>query len=312
MKHYPKIKRLSSLKDLGTMFDNEYVEITEKIDGSNASFCLNELDNSKLDCFSRKTELNESSTLNGFYNWVNTNVLSEIDKLNPNYIYFGEWLVKHKINYDKECYYKFYLFDIYDRKRDKWLDTFEKEEEFDKLKNIKDIKKIKSIVTEGKKIIEKGYQFLDDFPDDIKINQSKEFEGVVVKIFNKLYNNEPCFFKIVNPKFEEIKRKPKVKSNNNNNNNFDCIGTICTKNRTDKIILKLLDEGVITNDDLYIENMNLLMKIIIPKVLEDILEEESDLIEEWKSEGFITDNKVGKSVGKITPKFIVKFIEGLD
>lgn len=309
MKHYPKIKRLSSLKDLEMIFTNEEVEITEKIDGSNASFCLNELDHSKLDCFSRKTELSESSTLNGFYNWVNTNVLAEIDKLNPDYIYFGEWLVKHKINYDKECYYKFYLFDIYDRKKDRWLNTFEKAEEFYNLKNIQDIRKIVSIVTNGEKVIEKGYQLLDEFSDYMKINKSKEFEGIVVKIFDKLYKNEPCFFKIVNPKFEEIKMKPKAKSSNNN---LDYVSTICTKNRIDKIILKLLDESVITNDDLYIENMGTLMKIITPKVLEDILEEESDLIEKWKLEGFVTDKKIKKTVGKITPKFIVKFIEGLD
>lgn len=308
MKYYPKIKRLSSLKDLDIIFTNEDVEITEKIDGSNASFCLNELDHSKLDCFSRKTELNKSSTLNGFYNWVNTNVLLEIDKLNPDYIYFGEWLVKHKINYDKECYYKFYLFDIYDRKKDRWLNIDEKKEEFYKLKNIKDIERIKPIEINGNRIIKDYSKLLNDFPDNIKINQSKEFEGIVIKIFDKLYNNEPCFFKIVNPKFEEIKRKPKTKSNNN----LDYVSIICTKNRIDKIILKLLDGGVITNNDLFVENMGALMKIIIPKVLEDILEEESDLIEEWKSEGLITDNQVGKSVGKITPKYIVKFIEGLD
>ena len=138
-----------------------------------------------------------------------------------------------------------------------------------------------------------------------KINDNPE--GFVFKAHDKIYQDEPLFFKVVNPIFEEVKATPKIKSNE-----VLLMESICTESRIYKIILKLLDANTISDEDLFVENMSLLMKIIIPKVLEDILEEESDLIEEWKSEGLITDNKVGKSVGKITPKYIVKFIEGLD
>ena len=132
-------------------------------------------------------------------------------------------------------------------------------------------------------------------------------EGFVFKAYNKIYQDEPLFFKVVDPRFEEVKATPKIKSNE-----VLLMESICTENRIDKIILKLLDKRVISDDDLFVENMGRLMKIIIPEVLKDILEEESELIEEWKAERLITDSRVGKAVGKITPKYIVKFIERLD
>ena len=39
----------------------------------------------------------------------------------PHYIFFGEWLVKHTVIYEKDNYDKFYLFSIFDGDADQWL-----------------------------------------------------------------------------------------------------------------------------------------------------------------------------------------------
>lgn len=76
--------------------EGDYITITEKIDGTNASFTLD-----------------EENTLQGFYIWVNENIVPIKDKLDPNYKYIGKWSVKNKVTYKKECYKQFYLFSIW-------------------------------------------------------------------------------------------------------------------------------------------------------------------------------------------------------
>lgn len=68
----------------------DHIVIQEKIDGSNAAIAYDS-DTGKLVAFSRKQELNELNTLNGFYNWVQT-LNSDEFKEYPNYVFFGEWL----------------------------------------------------------------------------------------------------------------------------------------------------------------------------------------------------------------------------
>lgn len=308
MKEYPKVRRYSSIRKLNNMFeDTDIVEVSEKIDGANSSFCIDTTKKIGIACYSRENEVTEQDHLNGFYKFIKEEVAPYKEYLNENYIYFGEWLTRHRLRYREECYNKFYLFDIYDKKNNRWLTAEERQNEVrDSLVFIQPLWVVPSTTITyaefsrdfeiAKKIQKKMLYSINDNP-----------EGFVFKAYNKIYQDEPLFFKVVDPRFEEVKTTPKIKSNE-----VLLMESICTENRIDKIILKLLDKRVISDDDLFVENMGMLMKIIIPEVLKDILEEESELIKEWKAERLITDSRVGKAVGKITPKYIVKFIEGLD
>lgn len=93
--------------------EGDYITITEKIDGTNASFTLDEENTLGVSCYSRNKLLDEENTLQGFYIWVNENIVPIKDKLDPNYKYIGKWSVKNKVTYKKECYKQFYLFSIW-------------------------------------------------------------------------------------------------------------------------------------------------------------------------------------------------------
>lgn len=65
MKKYVDIERFKEKYD--TVFSiGEQVTITEKVDDSNASFTYDPTTNTVL-AFSRKNQLNEANTLNGFW-----------------------------------------------------------------------------------------------------------------------------------------------------------------------------------------------------------------------------------------------------
>ena len=308
MKEYPKVRRYSSIRKLNNMFDDtDIVEVSEKIDGANSSFCIDTTKKIEVACYSRENEVTEQDHLNGFYEFIKEEVAPYKKYLNENYIYFGEWLTRHRLRYREECYNKFYLFDIYDKKNNKWLTAEERQKEVrDSLVFIKALWVVPSTTITYAEF-SRDFEIVKKIQKKMLYSINDNPEGFVFKAYNKIYQDEPLFFKVVDPRFEEVKATPKIKSNE-----VLLMESICTENRIDKIILKLLDKKVISDDDLFVENMGMLMKIIIPEVLKDILEEESELIEEWKAERLITDSRVGKAVGKITPKYIVKFIEGLD
>ena len=94
------------------------IEVTEKLDGSNASFTY-DADAKKVRVFSRNQELTENNNLNGFYQYVQEFVKDfndlQIATLSD-YTIFGEWLTKHTVTYKDEAYNKFYAFDVFNKK----------------------------------------------------------------------------------------------------------------------------------------------------------------------------------------------------
>ena len=89
-KRYVDIERLK--EKFATAFTaGEHITITEKIDGANASIAVGE--DGKLIAFSRRNQLTPESTLQGFYEFVQTLDSSIIScVLGTRYIFFGEWL----------------------------------------------------------------------------------------------------------------------------------------------------------------------------------------------------------------------------
>src|SRR5699024_1968197 len=115
MKKYDKVKGSGILLD---KFKDRGLVVQEKLDGSNASFTV---DNGELQCFSRRKKINEKETLNAFYGWVHENIQEDVFDCLEDYIIFGQWLVKHKIQYKEECYKEFYVFDVYDKEEKAYL-----------------------------------------------------------------------------------------------------------------------------------------------------------------------------------------------
>ena len=121
MKHYIDIERFKT-KNHDMFIAGEHIVIEEKVDGANASFTYDQ-EKDEVTAFSRKQELSFSNTLRGYWDWVQTldkNIIKEIT-LNGRFIIFGEWLVSHTVEYDKERYNKFYMFDVWDRENNCYL-----------------------------------------------------------------------------------------------------------------------------------------------------------------------------------------------
>ncbi|MDT0700374.1 hypothetical protein [Staphylococcus chromogenes] len=60
------MEKYTKVKNRGIKLENYYdrgLYIQEKLDGSNASFTIND---GKIECFSRRIKLNDENTLNGF------------------------------------------------------------------------------------------------------------------------------------------------------------------------------------------------------------------------------------------------------
>lgn len=116
---YPKIKRLW-LEEVEGIHEGLIV-IQEKIDGANLSIRWDE-----WICVWSKTQVvgtpDRKEGFNGAVQYANNHKgIQELLKLYPNYRLFWEWLVRHSLEYDRQHYKHFYLFDILDGET--WLDS---------------------------------------------------------------------------------------------------------------------------------------------------------------------------------------------
>lgn len=106
-KKYPKIHRLGN-EDSEGILDHGFCYIQEKIDGANTQLWV---EDGKIMKGSRNLTL--SGGFNGFCEYVdNHKGINSLLKLRPEYRLYGEWLVKHSIQYKETAYKQFYLFDI--------------------------------------------------------------------------------------------------------------------------------------------------------------------------------------------------------
>lgn len=91
MKRYVDIQRLKD-KYAMAFKEGEHIVCQEKLDGSNGQI-LFDAETGTLKAFSRRNELNQNNTLQGFYDFVQTLDASIVSAaLTSRYILFGEWL----------------------------------------------------------------------------------------------------------------------------------------------------------------------------------------------------------------------------
>lgn len=110
-RNYGKVHRLGKEETDGLLVGT--VAIQEKVDGANTSIWINDEGQLKMGTRTR-TLPDEGDEFNGFVGYVRAHTgIQALLTLHPNFRLYGEWLVKHTIDYKATVYKKFYLFDIY-------------------------------------------------------------------------------------------------------------------------------------------------------------------------------------------------------
>lgn len=261
-KKYQSITRYGKSNNEVTARGN--IVIWEKLDGANASF---KRVGDEIQTFSRNQELTGEDGLGGFRKWVLENI--NIEKLEPDFLYFGEWLNRHKINYG-EHEKKFFLFDVYDLAEVKYLDMRFIRDEAQHLGLT-----LAPIFYEGEYISE---EHLQSFVGKSMLAPDGVGEGVVVKDYGYMdKHGNQHFTKIVSKHFHEIsgvkvkehKSKPDIVT--------QFIENTVTPARIEKLLFKLVDEGHL-KEDFAIEDMGTILKLLGGSVYEDVMQEEADML----------------------------------
>ena len=277
MKKYTDIIRYGHTSTNGVLKEGDYISITEKIDGANSSFILDDTNELGVSCYSRNTILNENNRLRGFYDWVLNNIVNIKDKLNPNYRYYGEWLVSHKVQYRPEIYNNFYLFSIWDEENGIYLEDSIIKNEAERL-NLKTV----PYFYEGEYI---SFEHITNFIGKSELTLIPNTgEGIVVK--NVSYKDKygrQLFVKLVSEKFAEVQRQKLPKNPNVNIKEIELIKSVLTKARVSKLIHKLVDEGLL-QEDYSIQCMGIILKQLGGRVYEDIMKEEFELFQEYDAD----------------------------
>lgn len=107
---YGKIHRLGKEETDGILIGTCHIQ--EKIDGANTSIWM---EDGKLCMGTRTRQLpDEGDDFNGFVSYVRAHAgIAAFFADHPTMRLYGEWLVKHTVEYRATVYKKFYLFDVY-------------------------------------------------------------------------------------------------------------------------------------------------------------------------------------------------------
>lgn len=264
MKKYDKVKNSGIVLD---KFKHRGLVVQEKLDGSNASFTM---EDGELACFSRRKKLNENETLNGFYNWAHENIEEWMFNFLEGHIIFGEWLVKHKIQYKEECYKEFYVFDVYDKSTERYLPHDDMVSVAEKL----GLKRVKTLLlAEPEYFHNLKTKYIQDIvgKSDMTVKPNTG-EGIVIKYLDGKSEYED-YYKIVSNEFKEFNRQ-KMKTEVKNNDSV--ADYAITRPRMEKMIFRAIEEGRLSEDNMELENFGLIIKEVGQDFVDDIMEEEKD------------------------------------
>jgi hypothetical protein len=289
-------------KNTGAFEPGDIIQISTKIDGANASVAWDET-TGKLEVFSRTNLLDSPGALRGFYDYIKTEVEPKTDWSQWfDLVFFGEWCVGHTVQYNKDWYNKWRIYDIWDKSANSYLPQ-------STVKNI-----CKQL---GLEYIEELYYgpFISWDHCRSFIGKSTAYgqaqEGVVVKNQSKLgaeKTDGPVYIKIVDEKFKEAQhsnRGPKevdpVKEAEKQKA-AELAGTIVTEARVRKLILKLVDEGKLPAE-LKPTDMCAVMKALPKLVFEDVMKEEPETVR-------LLGEYAGKSIAAETAKLARRIVVG--
>lgn len=261
-----KYESIMGIHKVSNKFFNEgdFIHVSEKIDGANASFKLTE--DGVIHFYSRNNELLNGDTLRGFVPWCLDNLKKE--NLRVGYIYYGEWIVRHKIKYSEEIENTFMLFDVYSVKDEGYLTT----------RSVEIIANEIGVKT-PKKLYEGFYISLEHLRQFVGFGEyCDKGEGIVIR---NCSNYTKC--KWVREDF--IETKPVKQPKKQNPEILSLIESLLTKARVEKAIHKGLDENIYP--DLSQTNYGHIMKHLGRYVIKDIIQEEKDVIPNKLEDEFV-------------------------
>ena len=227
-----------------------------------------------------------------------------VNKLKENYIYFGEWLVQHKVKYKNEAMKRFWLFSIYDIEKEEYVSD-------------------EIVLSEAKRLSldHVPYFYLGEFvsfnhlmsfvgKSDLTL-EPNEGEGIVVKNINykDKFGNQ-CFVKLVSDKFREVKAQKAPKNPNKNEAEKELVMSVLTKPRIEKMLYKLVDEGEL-KEDFTIEDMGIILRALGGRLYEDIMKEEVLYQERYGEVPFDEKSVIKRLVGKNTPNLVKEILKEL-
>lgn len=296
IKKYTDIIRYGKQGTQDVIKEGDYITITEKLDGANASFTLDIESALGVSCYSRNQVLTEENRLRGYYDWIINNIVPIKVKLNPNYRYIGEWLCQHKIIYKEDVYKNFYLFSIWNEETQQYLHDDIVKSEANKLGL-----KTPEYFYEGQYV---SFEHLMSFVGKSNLTlEPNTGEGIVVK--NSSYFDrfgKQVFVKLVSEKFAEVQKQKLPKNPNKDSIFIESIKSVLTKARIEKLLYKLLDEQLIA-DNYSISDMGSLLKLLGGRVHEDIVKEEFEAIKN------IEENMVKRTIGKNLPVILKEILK---
>lgn len=254
----------------------DLIVVQEKFDGANTA-ARYDVETGKMVAFSRKRTLDQNNTLNGFYNYVQK-FNSDDYKNFPDYVIFGEWSgARNAIIYRRESMSKWYVFDIYDVKEEKYLPQSE-------VKQFAESHGLTYINTfyVGPFI---SWEHIMGFMNNSAYGDIQE--GCVIKNQTRLNdpnNRLPFVVKIVNDKFHEIAKLNHVKKMQDPQKlqeraeAQEIVKSIVTQRRVEKELYKMRDEGILPND--WCEQDMKTVAINLPnRIYHDCVKEEPETVE---------------------------------
>ena len=293
---YTDVIRFGKSCTEGVLQEGDYISITQKLDGANASFVLDETNEVGVSSYWHNKPVTKENNLRGYYEWIIKNVIPIKQELNPRYRYYGEYLVSHKVIYKPKAYQQFYLFSIWDEVSQLYLSDEIVKSEAERL-HIKTV----PYFYEGKYI---SFEHLMSFVGKSDLTLTPDTgEGIVVK--NIKYINKygrQLFVKLVSEKFAEVQKQKLPKNPNVANGLTEIVKSVLTKARLSKLILKLVDEGLV-QENYAIEDMGTILRTLGSRTYDDIMKEESDLFVDYEVD------QVKKIVGRSTPNIVKQILK---
>lgn len=278
LKKYVDIERVKE-SYASTFEAGEPIVIQTKIDGSNASIAYDSKTNSLM-AFSRRQVLDETNTLNGFWNYVQSlDVKALAEVLGDRYIIFGEWLVKHSVVYPDHMYKKFYMFDVWDKGTEQYLTQQDSLAIFNRIKDY--IPNYVHTLYNGPFV---SWEHTLAFLNENIYGESPCMEGIVIKRQDKLWSKSsrlPYYVKVVNEKFSEVhSSKPKIVDPEKlaaREAEQAVVAEVVTKRRCEKLIQKFVEDNLIPSD-WGGESMKQISKLLPKAAFEDCCKEEPEAV----------------------------------
>lgn len=252
---YSKIYRIGE-KTRGIFYEGKIV-VEEKMDGANVRFCYDS-EQDRIRFGSRRIELTDAKDFGQFKKFAEWIKQLRPDELEPDFIYYAEYMIPHTIKYDWNKTPLLLGFDVLTS--DKYGEKFVDYNVAKKLFEYIDIDFVPVIdVTDAKEITK---EYLDKI-----IPESRYYNGLAEGVVFKNYEKQ-IFGKLIAEPFKEVNKNvfggsPKKAKTPEEY----IIEKYFTPRRIEKVIRALLDEG-------YTLDMKL-MNVLPKRVLEDVIEEEA-------------------------------------